>query len=1187
MGTVYAVRAMELEPGRRVGDWRIEQVVGRGAMATVHRVRHAVLGTVAALKVLDRADPSVERRLVEEGRAQASVAHPGVVGVLDLLRVDDHAALLLEYVDGADLAARLAEAPLPREVALDVFRQVVAAVAHAHAAGLVHRDLKPSNVLVADTAAGLVAKVGDFGLVKSDAADLTLTHALVGTPRYMAPEQMRAAREVDARADVFALGCLLYELVAHAPPFTGHDLVALYGAKMSGAYPPLPADTPAPVARAIAGALQGSLSARIPSCRVLLDVLDGAPFAAAPDATFDGNDQVAICPSCGAAGGDDPCATCGAPLLLCGRFRLIAPVSTGPVTRVWRAVDLRDGGFVAARALAGTVDAEVRARFDRGAQVLAELSHPQIARAIGPAFDEHGARWEIRGWVEGASLAERVARERLSVAEVRAILLDLVAPLRYLAERSPPVVHRAVSADNVVQTPDGRCVLVDFAQVRDRLGDGSLHDVPYGAPEQWVGEATPATDVFGLGALGISLLARVPAHQLWKGDRIVLDAVPAGPTRRLLGRMVAFRPEDRPGLAEVAAALTGEPPAPSTDPRARQVAFAAIAFSVVVTAVVVTLSAALLPFGSVLAMGWLMLSPSHVTSDGPAPVAAWAEPVDVGPPPVVELREPGADLAERPVPGADCGSPSTQILRVLGPPSLAGAPVPLYLRTRCEAVSLGTARVGEVTTVTLPADGVLAVPWVGARCGTDPDRTDTAGSCARFTIGAATADREVIVSLADEPARVEVVYDDGRPVASARVSMGYRTGAGGNDEGWTLPHTAPIAVSGGVAVFPVGLRRWEGALVVEVDGVYRRAMLRRPSGVRGWTLTVADLDSVAEVVVVDPAGKPVADAELSCQVNKRTQTLPPDFGAAVAGNVYPTWARTDAGGHARCDLPGAEPPGDWIAVVHAPGFVPATSTLLPPTTRVTLAPSVTLRVGCAGLPNDRCDSVVDGLRCDAGGVPAAGACVAGYDGVVSCACDIESDGVAHPILGRATRIAGRSTVWLDVRGVSGSVYGSSGCEMSLEANGAALHAPIDASGAFVFRHVPAGGYDLRGLCKNRTSIVPSRVRVEDAAVRVDPEGGAPVPMITVRPEPEPAPAAAGVEAERELVDYAFPAKPEGAPSRQCSVVVTIDPSGAPTDAVPVRGCPEDLVAPAVAAVKRWRWRPGAELTHETLVVPFR
>jgi serine/threonine-protein kinase len=162
-----------------------------------------------------------------------------------------------------------------------LFRGVLAGVAEAHGIGLVHRDLKPANVLVASGPRGRIPKVADFGLAKvlmdeqPDAPHLTRSGTAMGTPAYMAPEQIRNARRVDHRADIFSLGCILYELMSGRRPFAGEDMLSVFNAVASGEHAPLPHLPPA-TQLAIRGALRVSPEDRIPSCDILLEVLDGA-----------------------------------------------------------------------------------------------------------------------------------------------------------------------------------------------------------------------------------------------------------------------------------------------------------------------------------------------------------------------------------------------------------------------------------------------------------------------------------------------------------------------------------------------------------------------------------------------------------------------------------------------------------------------------------------------------------------------------------------------------------------------------------------------------------------------------------------------------------------------------------------------------------------------------------------------
>jgi serine/threonine protein kinase len=232
---------MQLATGIVVGErYVVEALLGQGGMAVVYRVRHRTLGTVHALKLVGVTSASARERLLREGRLQGQLQHPNVVGVTDQLEVQGVPALVLELVDGPSLAQLVGTALSVAQVdALGA--GILAGVAAAHANGLVHRDLKPGNVLVAVEGGRAVPKVTDFGLaVEPDSGDRsTRTGATLGTPEYMAPEQVRSAKGVDARADVWALGVLLYELATGVLPFQDEDRLTLFQKIAGGAHVPV------------------------------------------------------------------------------------------------------------------------------------------------------------------------------------------------------------------------------------------------------------------------------------------------------------------------------------------------------------------------------------------------------------------------------------------------------------------------------------------------------------------------------------------------------------------------------------------------------------------------------------------------------------------------------------------------------------------------------------------------------------------------------------------------------------------------------------------------------------------------------------------------------------------------------------------------------------------------------------
>jgi predicted ATPase len=220
---------MQLQPGATVDRYVVEGTLGSGGMAEVYAVRHVTLGMSAALKVLRIRSAQLAGRLLREGRAQARLQHPNVVRVLDLLEVDGAPALLMERVEGPTLAQIIAQGPLPIPRLDRLVRGIMLGLHAAHLQGIVHRDLKPSNVIVA---AGDVPRIADFGLATAllDETDHAITRpgTAIGTPAYMAPEQHEDSHLVDARADIFALGVVMYELVAGQAPAAGGNLLAAW-----------------------------------------------------------------------------------------------------------------------------------------------------------------------------------------------------------------------------------------------------------------------------------------------------------------------------------------------------------------------------------------------------------------------------------------------------------------------------------------------------------------------------------------------------------------------------------------------------------------------------------------------------------------------------------------------------------------------------------------------------------------------------------------------------------------------------------------------------------------------------------------------------------------------------------------------------------------------------------------------
>jgi serine/threonine protein kinase len=221
------------------GKYRIERVLGVGGMGVVVAARHEQLGQLVAIKFVREdalGNEDAIERFLREARSAVRLRSDHVARVIDVGKLESGAPyMVMEYLDGDDLARVLeARGPMAPEAAVELVLQACEAVAEAHAAGIVHRDLKPENLFLTQTLAGRPKlKVLDFGVSKSSGMTtggqgaLTRTRSMLGSPLYMAPEQMRSAKDVDARADVWALGVVLFQLLTCRWPFEAQNMPEL------------------------------------------------------------------------------------------------------------------------------------------------------------------------------------------------------------------------------------------------------------------------------------------------------------------------------------------------------------------------------------------------------------------------------------------------------------------------------------------------------------------------------------------------------------------------------------------------------------------------------------------------------------------------------------------------------------------------------------------------------------------------------------------------------------------------------------------------------------------------------------------------------------------------------------------------------------------------------------------------
>ena len=218
-----------MEPAQ-LGRYIIDSEIGRGAMGVVFKARDTVLERTVAVKTVnmalerDHAD-KYEARFYQEARAAAGLNHPNIVTVYDAGKAADVVYMAMEYIQGVELRTLLSEGQaMGTPQALAIAAQVAEGLAYAHQHGVVHRDIKPANIMV--VADGPV-KITDFGIARMRAsADLTQTGVMLGSPKYMSPEQVIGKR-ADHRSDLFSLGVILYEMLTGAAPFSGENVTAL------------------------------------------------------------------------------------------------------------------------------------------------------------------------------------------------------------------------------------------------------------------------------------------------------------------------------------------------------------------------------------------------------------------------------------------------------------------------------------------------------------------------------------------------------------------------------------------------------------------------------------------------------------------------------------------------------------------------------------------------------------------------------------------------------------------------------------------------------------------------------------------------------------------------------------------------------------------------------------------------
>ena len=467
------------------GRYLLVGELGRGAASIVFEATDLTTGQLVALKMLrpEAAHPSLSRRFLREARLAASIDHPSVVRILDSGLADGAPFLVMEHLAGRDLSRYLRDrGELPLALAIGLGCELCSALSVVHSAGVLHRDVKPANILVHEAAPGPRLKLLDFGLAREadgSADEFTLEGEVLGSLPYLAPELLFEAARADAASDVYALVCVLHDLLFGRPPFVAESRAALRQA-IRFDEPNLPRVRDSRLHARLTAIFRRGLAKdpqrRFASATALREELEELELAR----------PSRLVVSEGSSGLPD-------------RFRIERRLGAGAHGEVFAVYDrARDRDFALKRLRVANPDAV--ARLEREFRALQQVTSPNLVR-VEELFTEGDSAFFTMQLVHGRRLSD------IDAADIDALGLlgDLATGLGELHTHG--LVHRDLKPSNVLVEPGGRAVIVDLGLA---LAQGERDTIagtpPYMAPELLDGTIGAAADGYALGVLVLELL---------------------------------------------------------------------------------------------------------------------------------------------------------------------------------------------------------------------------------------------------------------------------------------------------------------------------------------------------------------------------------------------------------------------------------------------------------------------------------------------------------------------------------------------------------------------------------------------------------------------------------------------------------------------------------------------------------